>query len=64
MLSGDPISHEWAIAVVGPHFAAALVAHERRGAGAGGEREYDYVLTYDRERATAVAAALTARVAA
>ena len=64
VLSGDPISHEWAIAVVGPHFAAALVAHERRGATAGAEQEYDYVLTYDRERATAVAAALTARVTA
>ncbi len=62
--SGDPIGGEWAIAVVGPHFAAALVAHERRGPGVAGEPEYDYVLTYDRERATAVAAALTARIAA
>ncbi len=61
--TGDPVGHEWTIAVVGPHFAAALVAHERRATGSDGEHVYDYVLTYDRERATAVAAALTARVA-
>ena len=64
VLSRRPDQPRWAIAVVGPHFAAALVAHERRGSAPGAEQEYDYVLTYDRERATAVAAALTARVAA
>ncbi|HMS62082.1 MAG TPA: EAL domain-containing protein [Solirubrobacteraceae bacterium] len=63
VLSGDPVGHEWTIAVVGPHFAAALVAHESRDPAHRGEPVYDYVLTYDRERATAVAAALTARVA-
>lgn len=63
LLNGDPVGHEWTIAVVGPHFAAALVAHERRDGDLHSERVYDYVLTYDRERATAVAAALTARVA-
>lgn len=63
VVGGDPAGHEWTIAVVGPHFAAALVAHERREPDAGGEVVYDYVLTYDRERATAVAAALTSRVA-
>ena len=60
---GDPVSGEWTVAVVAPHFAAALVAHERREPGPDGEVLYDYVLTYERECATAVAAALTARVA-
>lgn len=54
---------EWTIAVVAPHFAAALVAHERRERDECGDPYYDYVLTYERERATAIAAALTARVA-
>lgn len=54
---------EWTIAVVSPHFAAALVAHERREPGPDGEQIYEYVLTYERGCATAVAAALTARVA-
>ncbi len=61
-LAGDARDAEWAIAVVGPHFAAALVAHENAGADIAGEAMYDYVLTYDRVLATAVAAALTARV--
>ncbi len=60
---GDPVAGEWTVAVVAPHFAAALVAHERRDPGPDGELLYDYVLTYERETAIAVAAALTARVA-
>lgn len=63
-LAGDRRDAEWAIAVVGPHFAAALVAHETEPDGFAGGAAYDYVLTYDRELATAVAAALTARVTA
>jgi EAL domain-containing protein (putative c-di-GMP-specific phosphodiesterase class I) len=59
----DLVGQEWTVAVVGPHFAAALVAHERRDAPPGAAPAYDYVLTSDRARATAVAAALTARVA-
>ena len=63
VLSGDPIGGEWTIAVVGPHLRGrAGRARAPRAGGADGEPEYDYVLTYDRERATAVAAALTARV--
>ncbi len=63
LAAGDAAGGEWTIAVVSPHFAAALVAHERREPGPDGEQLYDYVLTYERECATAVAAALTARVA-
>ena len=61
--SATPRGGEWTVAVVAPHFAAALVAHERREPGPDGEQLYDYVLTYERECAIAVAAALTARVA-
>ena len=61
-LAGDSRDAEWAIAVVGPHFAAALVAHENGESDIAGGVMYDYVLTYDRELATAVAASLTARV--
>lgn len=59
----DPTGDEWTIAVIGPHFAAALVAHQRLEPGEDGTPAFDYVLTYDRERVTAVAASLTARVA-
>lgn len=61
VVPGDPIGSEWAIAVVAPHYAAALVAHERSEPGPDGGPLYDYVLTCDRGLATAVAAALTAR---
>jgi EAL domain-containing protein (putative c-di-GMP-specific phosphodiesterase class I) len=63
LAAGDAVGGEWTLAVVSPHFAAALVAHERREPGPDGEQLFDYVLTYERECATAVAAALTARVA-
>ncbi len=62
IVPGDPLGSEWTIAVVGPHFAAALVAHERREHDGDGQPLFDYVLTYDRGLATSVAAALTARV--
>jgi hypothetical protein len=39
---GDPLRKEWNVVVLGPHFAAALVAR-REGAD-----RYDYVLTYQR----------------
>lgn len=61
--AADPESGEWTIAVVAPHFAAALVAHARSEPGPDGGPIYDYVLTYERECATAVASALTARLA-
>ena len=60
---GDAALGEWTVAVVAPHFAAALVAHARREPGPDGAAIYDYVLTYDRECAISVAAGMTARVA-
>ena len=61
-LAGDLSDAEWAIAVVGPHVASALVAHENGETAADGSPMYDYVLTDDRDLANAVASALTARV--
>lgn len=53
----DPLRDEWNIAVLGPHFAAALVSRDMGDGGAEEERRFEYVLTYDRElvRRTAVA---------
>ncbi|MCZ2826863.1 MULTISPECIES: diguanylate cyclase domain-containing protein [unclassified Modestobacter] len=53
----DPLTDQWVVTVVSPHFAAALAAREvpldergdRTGSGAAGRR-LDYVLTYDRPR--------------
>jgi EAL domain-containing protein (putative c-di-GMP-specific phosphodiesterase class I) len=57
--ASDPLAHEWTVALVSPHAAAALTAsHPDTGDG-----RYDYALTHDRELAAAAAAALMARIA-
>lgn len=66
----DPLRHEWCVAVVAPHYAAALVAREEGRAEGDGEtprsdahRRFRYVLTHERELAVAVARSLAARLA-
>lgn len=62
--SDDPLVDEWDVAVLGPHFAAALVARDLGEQGPDDERNFEYVLTHDRNITVAVAVALIARVAA
>ena len=60
----DPLRSEWSVAVLGPHFSAALVAVDRgmlTGECAPHER-FDYVLTHDRDLVVAVAASLVTRI--
>lgn len=57
----DPLWREWAIAVVSPHFAAAMSAHDL-GRDQPAEQRFEFALTYDRELAVAAASALMARV--
>ncbi len=59
----DPLVDEWAIAVVGPHFAAALAAVDLHDGGPEAARRFDYIITYDRDRVLTVAASLLARIA-
>lgn len=47
--ANDELFDEWGIAVISPHFAAAFVARPDRSTPAGGERQYDFALTYNRE---------------
>ncbi|MDT7744292.1 MAG: hypothetical protein QOE59_3370 [Actinomycetota bacterium] len=65
LASEDPVSREWSVAVVGPHFAAALVARDLDGAprpaGVDPDRTFDYVLTHDRPLVLEVARSLLAR---
>jgi EAL domain-containing protein (putative c-di-GMP-specific phosphodiesterase class I) len=60
---GEPLANEWCVAVVSPHFAVALSAHELGERDSAGESLYDFVLTYERELAVGTAASLMARVA-
>ncbi len=59
----DDLVREWDVAVVGPHFAGALIARERTDREAR-QRDFDYVLTYDRPRVLEVARSLMTRFAA
>jgi hypothetical protein len=59
----DPLRGEWDVAVVGPHFAAVLVARDLGDTGPDHTRRFEYLLSYDRDLAVAVARTLIARLA-
>jgi EAL domain-containing protein (putative c-di-GMP-specific phosphodiesterase class I) len=61
LIVGDPILQEWDIAVISPHFSAALVARDLGDSGPESRRRFEYLLTYNRDKATAVAKALMER---
>lgn len=58
----DPLAGEWDLVVVGPHFAAALLARDIGDGGVDAERRFDYVVTYDRDLVLAAAGSLLRRV--
>jgi EAL domain-containing protein (putative c-di-GMP-specific phosphodiesterase class I) len=59
----DPVIGEWDIAVVGPHFAATLLARDLGDNGPDGDRRFKFLLSHDRELAIAVATSLISRIA-
>jgi diguanylate cyclase (GGDEF)-like protein/PAS domain S-box-containing protein len=59
----DPVRGEWDVTVLGPHFAAALLARDLGDGGPDAERRFAYALTYDRDTVVRATAALLARVA-
>ena len=60
----DVLRGEWDIAVLGPHYAGALVARDLGDRGPDRDRRFEFVLTFDRELVIDVAASLIARVQA
>lgn len=55
----DPLAIEWTVVVCGAHHAAALIAIDL---GDDGDREFEFVVTYDRTLVTAAARALIERL--
>jgi EAL domain-containing protein (putative c-di-GMP-specific phosphodiesterase class I) len=49
LAADDPLRREWALVVIGPRFAAALVARDLGDEGPEAGRRYDVVVTHDRE---------------
>jgi EAL domain-containing protein (putative c-di-GMP-specific phosphodiesterase class I) len=65
--SDDPVCHEWDIIVLSPHFSAALIARDRTSGVATTperDRQFEFVLTYDRATVTAAAHSLMVRIPA
>lgn len=58
----DALVGEWDIAVIGPHFAAALVARDLGDHGPDAARRFEFVLSHNRELAIAVATTLMSRI--
>ena len=58
----DPLKAEWSVVVLGPHFAAALVAMDLGHDEEGRELGFDFAITYDRRLVIDAAAALMRRM--
>jgi diguanylate cyclase (GGDEF)-like protein len=58
----DSLADEWSVAVIGPHFAGALVAVDLGDDGLDEERRFDFAITYDRELVMDATTSLMRRV--
>ncbi|WP_407345328.1 EAL domain-containing protein [Pengzhenrongella phosphoraccumulans] len=59
----DPLATEWTVVVLGAHKAAALIARDLGHDGDDGDREFEFVVSYDRTLVTAAAHSLIGRLA-
>ncbi len=59
----DPLRNEWVVAVVGAHYAGALIARDLGDAGSDRDRRFVFVLTRDLDLVLAAARSLLGRVA-
>lgn len=61
----EPLTKEWTVCVISPHFAAAMVATDLGDTGVADlDRRFEYRLTYDRQTAVHAARPMMARIAA
>ena len=58
----DPVRREWDVAVVGAHFAAALVARDLGDRGPDMDRRFDFAVTFDRDLVVQAARSLMSRI--
>ena len=61
LAADDPLNGEWIVAVIGPHFAAVLVAREAER-GSGDQELFEHCVTYDRALVVEATDQLLARV--
>jgi DICT domain-containing protein len=60
----DPLASEWTVVVLGAHIAAALIARDLGDNGADRNRQFEFVVSYDRSLITAAAHSLIGRLSA
>jgi EAL domain-containing protein (putative c-di-GMP-specific phosphodiesterase class I) len=58
----DPLAREWTVVVLGAHSCGALIARDLGDTGADGDREFEFVVSYDRSLITAAAHSLVGRL--
>jgi EAL domain-containing protein (putative c-di-GMP-specific phosphodiesterase class I) len=58
----DPLASEWTVVVLGAHTAAALMARDLGDTGPDGDREFEFVVSYDRALVTAAAHSMIGRI--
>lgn len=58
----DPLATEWTVVVLGAHTAAALMARDLGDTGPDADRQFEFVVTYDRTLVTAAAHAMIGRL--
>ena len=55
----DPLTGEWSVIVIGPHFTGALLARDVGDTEADSARRFDYQVTYNRPTVLAAASLLS-----
>jgi DICT domain-containing protein len=60
---GDPLTGEWVVTTVGPHFAGALVARDLGDSGEDADRRFAFVVTHDHDVVLRAGRALLGRIA-
>jgi EAL domain-containing protein (putative c-di-GMP-specific phosphodiesterase class I) len=58
----DPLANEWTVVVLGAHTSAALMARDLGDTGADRDRQFEFVVSYDRALVTAAAHAMVGRL--
>ena len=62
ILPGDPLADEWSVAVLGPHYAGALLGRDLGDDGDDPDRRFEYVVTHDRDLVELATASLLRRI--
>jgi EAL domain-containing protein (putative c-di-GMP-specific phosphodiesterase class I) len=60
--AADPLAEEWTVTVIGPHYAAALIARDMDDDGPDLDRRFQFVVTHDRDLVLGAARSLMARI--